>query len=238
MPVSVFFPFPKPVVTGTFVARPQRFLINATLDNGSHITAYCANSGSFEPEIKLGCPVLLWTSPDPLRKRRHTWRAVKLAQTWIGTDTHLSNRLVEKALVENRLPALRGFALEQREPRGMHGRRLDFLLTKRGRRCYVEVKSAMVAVGLTAQFPDSRSERACAHLAEMSALAVRGTQAILIFLIQRDDVRELRINRKFDPDFTEAYDLARQSGVEIVAVRHSVTKRGFGPPVTIPITET
>lgn len=224
-------------MTGTFVARPQRFLVNATLQNGASITAYCANPGSFESQIEHGCPVLLWASPNPSRRRQHTWRAVKPAHTWIGTDTHLANVLVEKAVVENRLPSLRGFSVERREPRGTRGRRLDFLLTKRGRRCFVEVKSAMVAVNATAQFPDSRSGRACAHLAELATIAYGGDRAVLVFLVQRSDVRALRINREFDPHFTHAYDLARKAGVEVMAIKHSVSKRGFGPPLIIPVLE-
>jgi len=95
----------------------------------------------------------------------------------------------------------------------------------------------MVATNATAQFPDSRSERACAHLTELTTIASRGDRAVIIFLVQRSDVGALRINRAFDPNFTAAYDLARKSGMETMAVKHSVSKRGFGPPVLIPVLE-
>lgn len=95
----------------------------------------------------------------------------------------------------------------------------------------------MIAKGGTAQFPDSRSERACAHLAELRALAERGDKAVMIFLVQRNDVRALRINRELDSAFTDAYDLALESGVEVMAVKHSISPKGFGLPVIIPILE-
>jgi sugar fermentation stimulation protein A len=223
------------MVEGTFVARPQRFLVDAQLENGSRTTAYCANPGSFRTEFRPGCPILLWASPDRTRKRAHTWRAIKHGRTWIGTDTHLANLLVERALEENRIPSLRGFTIAQKEPRGALGRRLDFLLVKGARRCFVEVKSAMAAQDGCAQFPDSQSPRACAHLADLTAHAVAGHRAIVVFLVQRGDVVALRINDAFDSAFTSAYQLARNHGVEALAIKHAVTRRGFGPPVVMPV---
>lgn len=233
--MTIFFPFPTPTVKGTFIARPQRFLINASFADGSLTVAYCANPGSFRSCLTAGRPILLWRSPDPNRKRQHTWLAIKLTRTWIGTDTHLANKLVEKTLINGLIKSIKNYKFEQREPRQSDGRRLDFLLKKGNRKCYVEVKSATIADGLKAQFPDSISVRACAHLDELTACATAGHRAILIFLVQRDDVHAVHINRARDLIFTESYKRALLAGVEVIGIKHRVTPRGFGPPQIIPV---
>lgn len=96
----------------------------------------------------------------------------------------------------------------------------------------------MAAHNGCAQFPDSKSPRACAHLAELTVQAVAGHRAIVLFLVQRGDVVALRINQAFDLAFTAAYERARKHGVEVLAIKHPVTRRGFGPPVVIPVIET
>jgi sugar fermentation stimulation protein A len=178
---------------------------------------------------------LLWSAPIGFRKRLHTWRAIKHGRTWIGTDTHLANRLVEQTLNHKRLSPLPDFQVAEREPRGPRGTRVDFLLLNGADRCYVEVKNAMIAEKGYARFPDSRSLRACAHLEALSSLAAAGHRAVLLFLVQRGDVHSFRINHGCDPFFTKAYARARSSGVEVLAVKHAVTRRGFGPPTLIPV---
>jgi DNA-binding sugar fermentation-stimulating protein len=45
----------------------------------------------------------------------------------------------------------------------------------------------------------------------------------------------VKINRSFDPGFTRAFDRARRVGVEFIGVRHTVSPRGLGPPIPIPV---
>ena len=66
--------------------------------DGTKELVYCANSGAMAGSLSCGSMALLWESSDPKRKRRYTWRAVEHEGLWIGTDTHLSNRIVEEAL--------------------------------------------------------------------------------------------------------------------------------------------
>ena len=99
MPESqLIMKFPLPQLQATFLERPQRFLVEMLLPDGSEVTAYCANSGSFKGCLESGVQALLWDSENPKRKRRYTWRAIKLNGVWVGTDTHLSNGIVENIL--------------------------------------------------------------------------------------------------------------------------------------------
>lgn len=72
-----FYLFPEPLVCATFLARIQRFLVEARLEDGTKTVVYCANPGSFEGCLKTGSPILLWDRQDATRKKRYTWRAIK-----------------------------------------------------------------------------------------------------------------------------------------------------------------
>lgn len=218
-----------------FLARPQRFLVSVELADGTTTLAYCANPGSFRGCVEAGSRVLLWDSDATARKRRYTWRAIRLGDVWVGTDTHLANELVHKALCAGALPSLTGFRRTEREPRNAKGGRLDFKLGDGCRECFVEVKSATVVEGVSARFPDSVSPRAVAHLKELTKLAKAGRRAVLLFLIQRGDVERLEIPRDGDPFFGRAVKAALNAGVEFLAAKHEVTAKGFGWPVEVPV---
>ncbi len=232
--LSLFFPFPTPNVRATFLARPQRFLVRAKLENGEFTRSYCANPGSLAGCLRQGSQIILWESPVKTRRCAHTWRAIKLSRTWVGTDTHLANRLVRKAIEEGRIASLKGFSLSKAEPRAKEGR-LDFLLKRGNDLCFVEVKSATVACGKSAQFPDSLSPRAVRHLRSLKTQAEAGHRAVLIFVAQRGDVTSLCINHQFDPKFSAAMAEALAAGVEVVALKFAVNPRGFRAPVAIPL---
>lgn len=178
---------------------------------------------------------MLWDSASPQRKRRYTWRAIRLGNTWVGTDTHLANELVFRGVEQGLLPTFSGFHVAQREPSTKKGRRLDFKLWNGNRECFVEVKSVMVAVGRVARFPDSISPRAVAHLKDLAKLANSGKRAVFVLLIQRGDVDRIEINQVGDPLFTRAAKSAMNAGVELVAIKHPVNANGFREPLEVPV---
>ena len=233
--MELFFTFPAPCVKAVFLGRPQRFLAEVRLPHGPTTLAYCANPGSFHGCLESGSTCLLWDSADPKRKRRYTLRAVKLGRTWLGTDTHLANDLIETALRNRLLPGLADFVILKREPQSRNGSRLDFLLGNGVGECFLEVKSATVTSGDLAQFPDSQSPRSVEHLNALIKVVKTGRRAVLVFLIQRGDVEGLKINTACDPAFNRAFTRARKAGVEFQAVKHTVTAKGFGQPVPVPV---
>ncbi len=230
-----FFPFSEPTIYATFLGRPQRFLVEARLKDGSKTLVYCANPGSFKDCLKVGSPILLWESTNAIRKRRYTWRAIKLGRHWVGTDTHLANRLVEKALLENCLPGLEHYSIMAKEPREKTGSRLDFHLSNTKGQCYLEVKSATVVSGTCARYPDSKTLRTLTQLKLLANKAKAGHRAVLLFLVQRGDVDCFSFDRAYDAVLTRALDRALAAGVEVLAVKHKVNRHGFSKPIRLPI---
>ncbi len=109
---DVFMAFPAPQHAATFLHRKQRFLASMELADGSQELVYCANSGAMAGALSSGSRALIWDSGDTTRKRRFTWRAIETGGLWVGTDTHLSNRIVEEALRLGLIPGLTNMILQ------------------------------------------------------------------------------------------------------------------------------
>lgn len=227
--------FPKPQVRGTFLGRPQRFLAQVRLPDGTQTIAYCANPGSLNGCLQSGSEALLWDSQDEKRKRRYTLRAVKLDGVWVGTDTHLANRLAEKALKQNRLSCLAGYELLQNERLVQAGVRIDFLLTGPKGTCYLEVKSATVVEKGVARFPDSITPRGLKHLKSLTRAVEQGYRAVLLFIVQRSDAESFAINHISHPAYATAFQAALTAGVEAFALSVHVSPAGFSKPRLLPV---
>lgn len=230
----MFLRFPQPLILATFLARPQRFLAEVLLADGTKTIAYCANPGSLGSILPTGSAALLWDSGDELRKRRFTWRGIKLGKVWVGTDTHLANSIVEQLLLIDLLPSFRSYERIERELLVQPGFRIDFLLSGTGPPCYLEVKTSVVVEDGIARFPDSVTPRGLKHLERLIQLAQKGHRAVLLFVVQRNDAQSFAINAKRHPAYAEMILKAVAAGVELLAVAVEVKPEGFCKPRILP----
>lgn len=231
---DIFMAFPQPQCEAVFLRRPQRFLAEMSLPGGSEELAYCANSGAMTGCLIPGMAAMLWDSADPERKRRYTLRAVESEVGWIGTDTHLANRIVEEAFKLQLVPGLESYCTLAREQLLAVGFRVDFVLTGPKGECFVEVKSATVVENGVARFPDSATPRGVKHLKALKSQALAGKRSILLFLIQRADAHSFVVSNSHDPAYAHAFDEAVAAGVEVIALAVAVSPAGFGKPKTLP----
>lgn len=234
-PDKLFMLFPKPQIKATFLSRPQRFLAQMAFPDGTQTLAYCANPGSLNGCLRPGSATLLWDSKDEKRKRRYTWRAIKLDGIWVGTDTHLANRLVEQVLQQQLLSCLSGYEILESEHLVQPGLRLDFLLNGKEGTCFLEVKSATVVEKGVARFPDSITPRGLKHLEGLTRKAAEGHRAVLLFVVQRGDVQSFTVSNLYHPAYAMAFQKALAAGVEIFAFAVHVSPSGFGKPKLLPV---
>ena len=81
----------------------------------------------------------------------------------------------------------------------------------------MEVKNVtLVREANTAEFPDAITSRGTKHLMELIEAKKKGYQSYLLFLIQREDCKVLKIAKDIDVNYTNAFDLALKNGVKIL----------------------
>jgi sugar fermentation stimulation protein A len=222
--------FARPLVEGVLLRRYKRFLADVELASGAIVTAACPNTGSMMGCCEPGSRVWLSESDSPTRKYRHTWELVQAGKVKVGINTGLPNRLAAEAIASGVLAELSGYTAVRAEvPYGEERSRIDLLLcAPRRRDCFVEVKNVTAAVsGGVALFPDAPSERGTKHLRELMRLRARGRRAVLLYCVQRGDVREVRPADEIDPRYGRTLREAMACGVEVLAYGASVSTKAI-----------
>lgn len=211
--------FNPPLIQGVLIQRYKRFLADVTLNDGQVITAHCPNPGAMTGCAESGWKVGLSYSADPKRKLPYTLEMVNNGQTWIGVNTHRANQLVAEALQEHKIPELSGYEQIRAEVKYGDKSRIDFLLstgTDKAKLTYVEVKSVTLKQGETALFPDSVTARGKKHLEELIKIKQSGNRAVMLFVIQREDIKSFQVAAKIDPAYANALQAAKQAEVEVL----------------------
>ncbi|MCM2561826.1 DNA/RNA nuclease SfsA [Lutimaribacter sp. EGI FJ00015] len=221
--------FQTPLVPATLIRRYKRFLADARLEDGSEITAHCANPGSMMGLAEPGARIWLEPNDDPRKKLKYGWRLVEHpGGHFTGVDTSVPNRALRDALIARQVP---GLAAPSVRPEVKYGEnsRIDFLLTGNGPDTYVEVKSVTLSrqPGL-AEFPDSVTARGLKHLGELSVVKAQGARAVMLYLVQRTDCERVGIAADIDPAYAEGLKAAIAAGVEVLAFDCQITPSEIG----------
>lgn len=224
--------FGSELVEATFVARPNRFIVEALLD-GALARAHMADRGRLEDTLLPGTRLLLARRAGAGRKTAFQAVAAYRGEELASLDTHLPNRLIEAALRAAALPQFAVYPSFRREvPIGAS--RFDFQLADGAYRCTVEVKSAGLVADRLGLFPDAPTERGRRHLQELAALARAGERAAVVFVAQ-GDVLAVHINSVVDLAFAAELGLAARAGVEIYGYACPLSGAGIrlGPAVPV-----
>jgi sugar fermentation stimulation protein A len=221
--------FGQNLIEGVLVRRYQRFLADVELPDGSLVTAHTPNTGSMRGCAVPGSRVWLRDSGNPKRKYPLSWELVEAEPgVLVGINTGLSNRLVEEAIIQGRIGALRGYDRIRREVRyGRENSRIDLLLSGDGPDCYVEVKNVTLVEQGVALFPDAVTTRGTRHLRELAAMVEEGHRAVIFYCVQRRDAKQVQPADSIDPAYGWALREAVAAGVEALAFRAGVSTEGI-----------
>ncbi|MWD27865.1 DNA/RNA nuclease SfsA [Aquicoccus sp. SCR17] len=230
--------FPSPLIPARLIRRYKRFLADCRLEDGTEVTAHCANPGSMLGLAEPGMRIWLEPNDDPKRKLRYGWRLVEHGNGhFTGVDTSVPNRALRAALEAGAVPGLEGYDTVRPEVKYGQGSRIDFLLSAPGRPdAYVEVKSVTLSrAQALAEFPDSVTARGAKHLAELKAMRGQGHRAVMLYLVQRTDCLGFRLAADIDPVYAAAFAEARAAGVEALCLGTRITPEAItlGEPIPI-----
>ncbi|MEM9170612.1 MAG: DNA/RNA nuclease SfsA [Pseudomonadota bacterium] len=222
--------FPSPLRAGRLIKRYKRFLADVAFEDGTEVTAHCANPGSMMGLSTPGMPVWLSRSESKTRKLPFSLELVEVDGVLTAINTGNPNKLAEEALRRGAIPELAGYADLARERKYGENSRIDILLSdpahaqRRRPDCYVEIKNVhLVREPGLAEFPDSVTTRGAKHLAELTRVVAAGGRAVMLYIVQRGDCRRLRPAADLDPAYADALIKATDAGVETLCYDCDVT---------------
>ena len=209
--------FGNRLIKAALIKRYKRFLADVILEDGTEVTAHCANSGSMMGLQNEGSTVWLSPKVNPKNKLPFKWELIQLPHSLVGINTAHPNAVVEEAILNEKIPELKGYGNLKREVKYGINSRIDILLSNEDdeKYCYVEVKSVTLKrSGNLAEFPDAVTLRGKKHLEELVQMVGQGHRAVMLYLIQREDCTHFSIASDIDPLYSEALKVALDSGVE------------------------
>ena len=98
--------FTKSLIKGKLIKRYKRFFTEVKLEK-EIVTAHCPNTGSMKGLLTEGNDVYLLPNNDPKRKLKYGLEIIKSRKNLVGVNTHMANRIVEHALINNLIKELR-----------------------------------------------------------------------------------------------------------------------------------
>ena len=229
--------FPDPLICGTLIQRYKRFLADVTLEDGTEVTAHCANTGAMTGVAAPGSEVWLSPARNPNRKLRYSWELIRVGDGLVGINTAHPNGIVAEAIEAGRVAPLAGYAGLRREAKYGENSRIDILLSDPAKPdCYVEIKNVHLKRGDAAAFPDAVTKRGTKHLGEMAKRVAAGDRAVMVYLVQREDCVRFEVAADIDPDYAAALAEARAAGVEALCYSCSLTPEAIELDRPLPLT--
>lgn len=226
------------VVPATFLSRPNRFIAKVCLCDGREETVHVKNTGRCKELLIPGCNVYLEKSENPNRKTLYDLIAVEKRYDEIfdwgifplafrkrmndGKEKTLLFNIDSQAPNKVVLEWLKKQDYSVIKPEFTFGKsRFDFYLEKidsvtgKTEKILMEVKGCTLEIDGNGYFPDAPTERGVKHLNELSDAIGEGYKSVLAFVIQMEGVTEVFPNVKTHPEFADALENAKASGVEV-----------------------
>ena len=219
--------FNKKLISGEFVKRYKRFFVDVKINNRI-ITAHCPNTGSMMGLLSANNKVWLSRSENPERKLKYTLQIIEDKKSMVGVNTHLSNKIVLKALEENLIKDLKNLDNIKSEVKFGRDTRFDFLVSKNNKKIFIEVKNVTLSrKNGVAEFPDAVTTRGLKHINELINASKKGFETYLLFLIQRNDCNQFKIAQDIDPDYYKLLTKAAKKKLNIICYDCKFSPKGI-----------
>ncbi len=223
------------VVTGRFIARPNRFVARVLVD-GEEQTVHVKNTGRCREILKPGAKVYLEDYEGDIRSRKTRYSLIgaekedsetESGYRMINIDSQAPNKAAGEALTSGiiQLPGFEDGLSHIKAERTFGNSRFDFYVEGRnGEKGFIEVKGVTLEEQGVVRFPDAPTERGVKHVHELAGAVREGFKAFVIFMIQMQDVLYFEPNDETHAAFGEALRQAAKKGVEMLAFDCIVTE--------------
>lgn len=197
---------------GKFLKRLNRFTCECLIDN-KKVKAYLPNSGRLW-ELLLSNRFLYLKKSNKENNLPYIIWGVKKDNQFVLLHTGYTNKIVEKLIREKRIEGLEDFKIIKKEVK-INNQRIDFLLEKKNKKIFLEVKSVTLFKDKIAMFPDAPTERGRKHL-----LLLSKNKGIILFVIYSP--RVLYFLPDFHTDFLFSqtlYQLRKKIKIKAISVK-------------------
>lgn len=210
------------VVEGIFIERPNRFIARVLLPEGE-VIAHVKNTGRCRELLIPGTRVYLEDhGENTQRKTRYSLISVWKKDMLINMDSQVPNAVAADALKRRLIAELPEADLIKRE-KTFGDSRFDIYYESGQRKGFLEVKGVTLEEDGVARFPDAPTVRGTKHIMELIKAKEEGYEASILLLIQMKGPKYFEPNKSMDPGFADAVDLAKKSGVLILAYDSIIT---------------
>ena len=217
--------FTKSLIKGKLIKRYKRFFTDVKLSK-KIVTAHCPNTGSMKGLLDEGNEVYLLPNNDPKRKLKYGLEIIKSRKNLVGVNTHMANRIVEHGLNNNLINELKNNDSIKPEVFFNKETRFDFLLEKKTKKTFVEVKNVTLFRNKdTAEFPDAPTTRGIKHLLTLIDATKKSYKTYLIFLVQIQNMKYFKIAKDVDEEYYKTYLIAKKAGVNFLAYRCDISSK-------------
>ena len=217
--------FTKSLVKGKLIKRYKRFFTDIKLGK-EIVTAHCPNTGSMKGLLDEGNEVYLLPNNNPKRKLKFGLEIIKSKKNLVGVNTHMANKIVNHAIENNLIKELKNNDKIKPEVFFNKETRFDFLLKKKNKKSFVEVKNVTLFRDKeTAEFPDAITSRGSKHLLTLIDAINQGYKSYLLFLVQIQNMKYFKIAKDIDKEYYKNYLVAKKAGVKFLAYRCSISSK-------------
>lgn len=213
----------KNIKKAKFINRPNRFIANIELEGKNEI-CHVKNTGRCKELLTDKATVFVEEFDSSTRKTKYDLISVYKGERLINMDSQVPNKVFHEwvknsGLFEN---------ITMIKPEYKYGNsRFDFYIETIDKKIFVEVKGVTLEENGVAMFPDAPTLRGLKHINELINSVEDGFEAYVVFIIQMKDITYFTPNNKTHREFGEALVLAKNKGVNILALDCEVTENSI-----------
>jgi len=219
--------FESELIPGLLIKRYKRFFVDIKIKN-KIITAHCPNTGSMEGLLIKKNKVWISKSNNPKRKLKYTLQIIEDKGNKVGVNTHLTNKIFEEALRDDKLKEFKNNFVIKPEVKYGSDTRFDFLLTKDNYKAFIEVKNVTLSRSRKiAEFPDSVTTRGAKHLNNLLKASQEGYKIYIAYVVQREDCNKFSVAKDIDPEYFELLTKAINNNLNVICYDCKFSRKGI-----------
>ena len=203
----------KNIYEGVFIERINRFVAKIEI-NGSIEICHVKNTGRCKELLIKGAKVYVEKTENPTRKTQYDLISVVKNREIINMDSQAPNKVFGEWVKEGGF--FDNIALIKPECKYKNSR-FDFYI-EANKKIFVEIKGVTLEENGVVMFPDAPTQRGIKHINELIESTTEGYEAYIFFIIQMKKCLYFTPNYKTHPEFANALNKAKKSGVNIRAL--------------------